>query len=270
MNNIYKEYFETLKKYLIILETDKNKIIGCNDKSIGILSQKYGKLPLAYEEFMRSIGGRILFEFMDAEDMSYENLDELDNFYNEVFENNINEISKNYIPVSERYRDYITLISKNEENPKVWTTENCYGIKKGEKLKIVHNSFIEMINIFFKHYLNNNLYNYYFVPSKIKNSEKYIKKKVSAYMKSLNQIKIIIGINDKKNILVKELNIIILEYISKNNSMSEGKSEEEENYKNVAEENTLKDKRHTFFQKILILFYKNKYSKSFKNDEFNI
>ena len=182
-SNIYKEYFLTLKKYLNILEIDKDTILGCNDNSISIIESKYGKLPLAYEEFLRNIGARILFEFMDAEDMSYDNHEIIYEFYTDIFQENLDKINSKYIPISERYMDYIILITRDKENPEVWSPKNCYI--KSDEIELLHNKFTDMFNLFFKQSLNNHSYNFYFISSNIKNPEKHFENNITKYSKSL-------------------------------------------------------------------------------------
>lgn len=215
-SNIYKEYFLTLKNYLNILEIDKNKILGCNDNSISILQTKYGKLPLAYEEFLRNIGARNLFEFMNAEDMSYDNHEIIYDLYCEVFEGNLDKINANYIPISERHMDYIILIKRDKENPEVCSPKSCYGTNK--EIETLHSTFTDMINMFFKQSLNNHSYSFYFVSSNTKNPEKNFKKNISKHIKSLNKIEEIILKYDKDNYLISDLNNIFLNYINKVNS----------------------------------------------------
>ena len=125
--NLYKEYFRTLKYYLTILNVDKGKgLIGCTEEEIDSIKSKKENFPLAYEEYLRSIGKKFLFEFMDAEDMAFEDLDYINEFANDVFENNSITLENEFLILSERRNDYISLIFTKEENPAVWIMSECW------------------------------------------------------------------------------------------------------------------------------------------------
>lgn len=58
--NIYKEYFDTLKYYLTILKIDNEKEISrCNEEDITKLKSSKENFPIAYEEYLRSIGNGV-------------------------------------------------------------------------------------------------------------------------------------------------------------------------------------------------------------------
>ncbi len=71
MSNIYQDYFETLKYYLLELKIEVEKTKSCTEQEVKSLEYIYGPLPLAYKEYLKSIGKKMLFIFMDGENMSY-------------------------------------------------------------------------------------------------------------------------------------------------------------------------------------------------------
>lgn len=217
MSNIYKEYFDTLKIYLTILKIDAERVItGCSEDEINILKNKNTVIPLAYEEYLRSIGKNFLFEFMDAENMSYEGLDYINEFANEVFQNNSLTLDKEYLVISERRNDYISLIYTDEKNPKVWIMSEYWDENDGENLSIRSDNFIDLINKFFKNSLLNQTATFHFVSTEIKDTEKYIKNKYHDWSKGLYEIKSLIDKNSTGNYLIYQLNEYFMEYYSVN------------------------------------------------------
>lgn len=211
--NLYKEYFETLKCYLTILNIDKDKrLLGCTEEEIESIKSKKENFPLAYEEFLRSIGKSFLFEFMNAENMAFEDLDYINEFANEVFSNNSLELEDEFIVISERRNDYISLIFTENENPQVWIMSECWDKKNGENLSIRTESFTDLMNLFFRETLQNHTASFHFVSSKIKDTEKYIRNKYICWVKGLNQIKEKINDNKTDNSLVNQLNQYFLNY----------------------------------------------------------
>jgi hypothetical protein len=259
MNN-YKEYFQTLKFYLITLDIDKRKgIVGCKEEEIKTLIEKKGKLPLAYEEYLRSIGKFFLFDFMDAEDMSYEHIDYITEFGDEVFEANNFKPSRPLIVISERRNDYISLIHTDEgDNPKVWIMSEYWDEnEKGKNLTVRKNSFTDLIDIFFIQTLSNHTAGFHFVSSEIPEYkiEKHIQKLYSNWIKSLKKIKETIDNYSGDNTLVMNLNKIFNDYYFANESFinQELNNSKISNHKPL-EENKYPEKNKSFFQKILNIF----------------
>lgn len=211
--NIYKEYFDTLKYYLTILKIDNEKeISGCNEEDITKLKSSKENFPIAYEEYLRSIGNKFLFDFMDAENMSFEDLDYINKFANHVFEYNSLKLEKEYLVISERRHDYISLIFTDEENPKVWIMSEYWDEKKGDNLSIRTDSFTDLMNLFFRQTLRNHTASFHFVPSRIKNTEKYIKNKYLEWSDAVQEIKLSIKNNHVNNPLINKLNEEFLNY----------------------------------------------------------
>lgn len=265
--NIYQEYFETLKNYLKILNIDKDKgLIGCTEEEINGIKSNKVNFPVAYEEYLRSIGKKFLFEFMDAEDMAFEDLDYINEFAHEVFDNNSLKIEKEFLVISERRNDYISLIFTEYENPEVWIMSEYWDEKEGENLSVRTKSFTDLMNIFFRQTLQNQTASFHFVSSKIKDTEKYIRKKYISWAKGLNEIKEKIDKNETENILVSELNQYFLDYYIPNKNafaevLNEGKSRQkniQEEEKNITEISKPKTKNYnnkqTLIEKFLNLF----------------
>ncbi|UUC45760.1 hypothetical protein [Flavobacterium cerinum] len=220
---IYQEYFDTLKKYLLLLEIDKKKgIVGCNDQDIEKLKNEKGAIPPAYEAYLRSIGKKFLFEFMDAEDMSFESLDYINSFANEVFQENALQIEKDFFVISERRNDYISLLYSDEENPEVWIMSEYWDEKDGENLSVRTNSFTALMLIFFQQTLRNHTASFHFIPSTIKNKEAYFREKYQNWLNGLKAIKSIIDQYPNDNNLINELNKSFLDYYLANEEIITG------------------------------------------------
>ncbi|RKR10765.1 hypothetical protein C8C82_2758 [Flavobacterium sp. 81] len=56
MSNIYKDFFREVKCFIVELGIDGNKVAGCSEEEINQIEQEYGKLPLAYKEYLAEIG----------------------------------------------------------------------------------------------------------------------------------------------------------------------------------------------------------------------
>ncbi|MBZ4043767.1 MULTISPECIES: hypothetical protein [Flavobacterium] len=211
--NIYKEYFETLKSYLTILDIDKDeRVVGCSEEEIDSLKSTKGNFPIVYEEYLRNIGKKFLFEFMDAEDMAFEDLDYINEFAEEVFENNSLKPKKEFLVISERRSDYISLIFTGEENPPVWIMSEYWDESDGENLSVRTESFTDLMNAFFRKTLQNQTASFHFVSNEIKDSETYIRNKYIAWAKGLNEIVSKIDLYRTENHLVRQLNEYLLDY----------------------------------------------------------
>ena len=220
--NIYKEYFQTLKEYLTILKIDKNTkgIAGCDDDDIKALIDKKGKLPLAYEEYLRSIGKFFLFDFMDAENMSYEDLDYTTEFGEQIFESNNFTANQPVIIISERRNDYISLIYPDEgDNPKVWIMSEYWDDdEEGENLTTRMNSFTDLIDSFFTQTLINHTAGFHFVSSEIPENEveNHIRNLYLKWFTGLKIIKTRVDHYAGNNVLINNLNEIFMSYYSIN------------------------------------------------------
>ncbi|MBW7674947.1 hypothetical protein [Chryseobacterium chendengshani] len=266
--NLYKEYFKTLKYYLTVLNIDKDKgLIGCSEEEIDSIKSKKDNFPLAYEEYLRSIGKKFLFEFMDAEDMAFEDLDYINEFANDVFENNSLRLENEFLVLSERRNDYISIIFTKEENPAVWIMSEYWDESKGENLSIRTKSFTDLMNEFFRQTLQNHTSSFHFVSSKIKDTEKYIENKYISWVKGLNEIKQKIDDDKIENNLVNQLNQYFLDYYIPNISaftkiLSDSKSKQnnKREEKDIAEENKrqvkeyIPEKKQTLLEKFFNLF----------------
>jgi hypothetical protein len=219
MNNIYKDFFDLLKIYLDELEIDKNEyeISGCTEEEIKKIEKKHGNIPLAYREYLKSIGKDFLFQFMDAEDMSYKNLNHIWNFGKEVFKNNKTKIEKQNIVISERRNECISFIYLNEDDdPKVWIISKYWNDKDDdENLTVRANSFTELILYFFSQTLRNQTYGFHFVNSEEK-SKNNVKDKYIKWAKGLAKIKELTTNYNGDNKLIINLNDLFLNYYDNN------------------------------------------------------
>lgn len=206
MENIYRDYFETLKSYLTILKIDENKIYGCSQEEINTLKKDDLRIPLAYEEYLSIMGKHFLFEFMDGENMAFNDLDYINKFAIEVFETNSLEIDKDFIVISERRYDYISLIYTDEENPKVWIISKYWDEEDGVNFTIRSNSFTELFNSLFINSLENKIFTFNYIPENTKNKKKYYKNKFIEYAEGLDEIKKLIDNSNPNNQLVSRLN----------------------------------------------------------------
>lgn len=264
--NSYKEYFDTLKYYLTILNIDKDKgLLGCTEEEIESIKSKKENFPLAYEEFLRSIGKKFLFEFMDAEDMAFEDLDYINEFASEVFSNNSLKLENEFLVISERRNDYISIIFTENENPPVWMMSEYWNEKDGENLSIRTKSFTDLMNVFFRQTLQNHTASFHFVSSKIKDTEKYIRNKYISWGKGLNQIKEKIDDNKTENSLVNQLNQYFLDYYLPNkNAFAEILNDNKSKQSNKQEGKTIiegskakeynSEKKQTLLEKFFNLF----------------
>ncbi|MFK7946921.1 MAG: SMI1/KNR4 family protein [Saprospiraceae bacterium] len=216
MNNVYKEFFEVLKSYLVELgiEEKHKGIEGCSKAEIQALEKRVGQLPLAYKEFLSSIGKQFLFEFMDAEDMAFDDLDYIEEFGKEVFEENKLVIERPYMVISERRNEYISLIYlDSDDNPKVWImTEYWDDNDDGENLVVRTESFTDLILAFFSQMLGYYTAGFHFVTAEDQKDEDVIKKRYMKWYKSLVKIEKQIEENQTDNPFIKELNERLLGY----------------------------------------------------------
>lgn len=264
--NSYKEYFDTLKYYLTILNIDKGKgLLGCTEEEIESIKSKKENFPLAYEEFLRSIGKKFLFEFMDAENMAFEDLGYINEFASEVFSNNSLKLENEFLVISERRNDYISIIFTENENPPVWMMSEYWNEKDGENLSIRTKSFTDLMNVFFRQTLQNHTASFHFVSSKIKDTEKYIRNKYISWAKGLNQIKEKIDDNKTENSLVNQLNQYFLDYYLPNkNAFAEILNDNKSKQSNKQEGKTIiegskakeynSEKKQTLLEKFFNLF----------------
>lgn len=215
MNNIYKEFFTALKEYLITLEIDKEHegIEGCSNQEIESIEKRKGNLPIAYKEYLKSIGKKFLFEFMDAEDMAFDDLDYIEQFGKEIFETNQLKMKRPFMVISERRNDYITLIYLDEgDNPKTWIMSEYWDEEKGENLEIRTDSFTDLFLVFFKQSLINFPFTFNWVTEEDRKDKDVVKKRYMNWFRNLQSIEERINSNNSNNTLVKELNAKFLDY----------------------------------------------------------
>lgn len=261
MINPYQEYFDTLKTYLLLLGIDKKKgVAGCTEDNINSLKNKKGPLPLAYEAYLRSIGKTFLFEFMDAENMAFDDLDYINSFAAEVFEENALKIEQDFFVISERRNDYISLIYSGEDNPKVWIMSEYWNEEdKGENLAVRTNSFTELMSVFFRKTLHYYTAGFHFIPHNVKNPEKYTREKYKDWFNGLKAIKNIIDQYNNENPLINELNGRFLEYYRTNEQAINGDSTETAKSPEVVSDSTelpspKTTPKQSFFEKLKAFF----------------
>ncbi len=225
--NIYIEYFQTLKAYLSLLGIDKNTgLAGCSDEEIASLIREKGELPATYEAYLRTIGKKFLFDFMDAENMAYDHLGDINQFALKTFKRNSLEPESTFLVISERRYEYISLIHVGEDDPQVWIMSEFWDSSDGENLTIRNNSFTELINSFFRRCLSGYPASFGWVPEG-EDRAAYIDMQFKAWEDGINGIAEQIssagaGIH---NPLVISLNQIFLEFYAVdvlNNSAGSG------------------------------------------------
>lgn len=222
MNNVYKEFFEVLKSYLVELgiEAKHKGIEGCSQAEIQALENRIGKLPLAYKEFLSSIGKKFMVDFMDAEDMAFDDLDYIEEFGREVFKENKLVIERPHMVISERRSDYISLIYLDEgDNPKVWIMSEYWDENdEGDNLVVRTESFTDLMLAFFSSTLGYFTAGFHFVTEEEMKDEDFIKKRYIKWYKSLVKIEKQIKEAPTDNSLIKDLNERILGYYLPNKS----------------------------------------------------
>ena len=215
----YKVFFETLKGYLVELGVDKNNIEGCTNEEIFTIENRLGNLPLAYKEYLSNIGKKFLFEFMDAEDMAFEDLEYIENFAKEVFRENKLKIERPYIVISERRNDYITLIYLDEgDNPTTWVMSEFWHGDSSD-LVIRTDTFIDLIIIFFLQTLLYFPASFYFVTKEEQKDEDVVKKRYSKWYRGLKKIRESIKENSENNEFLKKLNSRFLSFYHTNEKL---------------------------------------------------
>lgn len=228
-HNIYKEFFQTLKEYLAELEIDNDdKIKGCYDTDVEALESKYGILPKAYVEYLKSIGNHMLFNFMDAEDMSYQSLNYIESFGKEVFKNNNFKTERPYIVISERRNEYISLIYLDEgDDPNVWIMSEYWDEEnRGENLVVRSESLTKLMLSFFSEALINKPFTFYFVDSKIKDKEAFLENRFNQWKAALAKVNYYVNDRGSKgNTLVKALNNAFIEYYNPNKKPQKASSQ---------------------------------------------
>jgi len=216
-NNIYHDFFQTLKKYLEILEIDKkhNGIYPCTNEEVKYLKLKYKNIPLAYEEYLMSIGKQFLFEFMNAENMSYDGLEYADEFSKEVFEDNNVNINRQILVISERRNDYVSFIYLDEnDNPPIWIISHYVNEEDREKnLAKRKNKFTDLFLSFFNDTLNDFPATFSFVTeNEINENENIVRDRYMNWFRNLLEVKKTIDNATENNLLVNELNNVFLNY----------------------------------------------------------
>lgn len=227
MKNVYQEFFEVLKSYLLELgvEEKHDGIEGCSEAEIQSLENKVGKLPLAYRAYLKSIGKKFLFEFMDAEDMAFDDHDYIEEFAAEVFEENNLVIERPHLVISERRSEYISLIYLDEgDNPKTWIMSEYWDEEdKGDNLRVRTNSFTDLMLGFFSSTLHYFPATFLFVTQEEK---KNVEKRFERYNKSQKKIAQQIRKSQTNNTIVKKLNEIFMSYYNAENGIEDDKKEQ--------------------------------------------
>ncbi|REC44637.1 SMI1/KNR4 family protein [Chryseobacterium pennipullorum] len=161
--NIYKDFFSELKYFLTELGIDQQKIAGCSDTEILSIEDRLGtQLPEAYKEYLKSIGKKFLFEFFDAEQMSFEDYEDINEYVTETLMETGFSFEKEAFPISHRRYDYFRFFYLNEsENPDIWFFDEYP--QNGEHTEKSGQTFVQMILIFFSQALTNQTAGFHWV-----------------------------------------------------------------------------------------------------------
>ncbi|WP_316830945.1 SMI1/KNR4 family protein [Pedobacter aquatilis] len=219
MENIYKDFFTALKKLIIELNIEEEfNIKGCTDEEIELLEKRYETLPLAYIEYLKSMGKESLWHFFDGEEISYEDLDDLNEFANKKIKKSGINITRKILAISHYRYDYFTFFYLNERHknpdPKIWMFDPSQNLKK---IKLSENAFTDMILFFLERSLKNHPNGFYFVSEEDKRKNPNVIKSrffewFTAVKKKYNEV---VNINSE-NLLINDLNIKIINYYSLN------------------------------------------------------
>lgn len=161
--NKYHDFFSELKYFIIELGIDIQKIVGCSDHEIVSIENKIGTvLPEAYKEYLKSIGKKFLFEFFDAEQMSFEDYDDIEEYVNDALTETGFTFEREIFPISHRRYDFFRFFYLNgSDNPEIWFFDEYP--KDGEHAQNSGQTFVQMILVFFSQALSNQTAGFYWV-----------------------------------------------------------------------------------------------------------
>jgi len=214
MENHYDAFFQELKSFIVDLGIEKQKDVqGCNSEEIKQIEDKFGDLPLAYKTYLKVIGRNFLFNFFDAEQFSYSDYEDIQEFASEFFEN-INFYSgRKIIPIAHRRYDYLRIIFLDEEkdNPDLW---ELFDSHKEEKIPVSSNQTLtELMVSYFQMALLNHSYSFNFVSEKdLLKNPKLIKKRYKCWFAALDEKKLYIDNCNTTNTDIKKLHKVFLNY----------------------------------------------------------
>lgn len=213
--NIYREFFEELKKFIIDLGIEKEeKVQGCTDEEIQQIEEQFGKLPLAYKEYLQTIGRKFLFSFFDAEQFSYEDYEDIQEFTNEVIESTNFTSDKKFIPISHRRYEYLRFIylETGEENPLIWYLVEDPDEDEGEVNPIPsERNLTETMIVFFSATLRNHPFSFNWVTDEEeKENPNVIEDRFTKWLLGLNKVKN--ELQKTNNPLIIDLHEIFLNY----------------------------------------------------------
>lgn len=219
MENIYADFFSELKHFLIELGIDKKEeIIGCTESEILLIEEKAEtELPVAYKEYLKSIGKYFLFEFFDAEQMSYDDFEDINEYVNDALEETNYKFDKKFFPISHRRYDYFRFIYLNEsDNPDVWFFDEYPD--NGIHIENSKQNFTKMILNFFSQILINKPFGFSWVSEEDeKKNKNIIRDRYLNWFKSLLELKQRIENSKNDNRLILELHKRFISYLTPEN-----------------------------------------------------
>lgn len=175
-DNIYADFFSELKHFLIVLDIDSEQIAGCSDEQIMAIEQRIGNiLPTSYKDYLKSMGRNCLFDFFDAEQMSFEDYEDIDEYVSRTLSQVNFTFEREFFPISHRRYDFFRFFYLNEsDNPDIWFFDEYP--QNGEHTENSGQTFIQMILIFFSEILNNKTAGFHWASDEdIKNNENIVR-----------------------------------------------------------------------------------------------
>jgi hypothetical protein len=230
-NNIYREFFEELKMFILNLGIEKEeKVQGCTEDEIQQIEEQFGELPLAYKEYLKTIGRKFLFSFFNAEQFSYEDYEDIQEFTNEVIENTNFASDKKLLPISHRRYEYVRFIylETGEDDPLIWYLVEDPDEDEGEVNPIPsEKNLTEIMTIFFSATLRNHPFSFNWVTDEEeKENPNIIEDRFTKWLLALHKIK-----NELKktnNPLINDLHEIFLNYYDINKESDEEELDQKE------------------------------------------
>lgn len=140
-NSIYKDFFQELKKLIIDLDLlgrhfeYKDKLGWCTEEEVEKLEEEIGKLPLAYREYLLSIGKNYLFLYFDAENYFWESREYRKKLADKILterglSKTNNRFKKKYFEIGHgRMDQYFAYIYLDEDDPLIWIVTDYAGEK---------------------------------------------------------------------------------------------------------------------------------------------
>jgi len=218
-NNIYHEFFEELKKFLLDLGIEnEEKVKGCTDEEIQQIEEQFGKLPLAYKEYLKIIGRKFLWSFFDAEQFSYEDYKDIQKFMKRVIKTTNFVSDKKFIPISHRRYEYLRLIytDGNNDDPELFYLVEYPYEDEVNPIPSEKNLTKTMI-AFFRSTLKNYPFSFFWVTEEEKNeNSNVVEDRYLKWLLGLNKIKN--ELTKTNNPLINELHNVFMTYYNVNNN----------------------------------------------------